>query len=73
MGYMGQPLKRREDKRFLVGKGHYVDDITLPDMVWCAFVRSPHAHAIIKNIDTQVAQRKPGVLKILMHKPVEKE
>ena len=68
MGYMGQPLKRREDKRFLVGKGHYVDDITLPDMVWCAFVRSPHAHAIIKNIDTQVAQRKPGVLKILVHK-----
>ena len=39
MGYMGKPLKRREDSRFLRGAGRYVDDITLSGMVWCGFVR----------------------------------
>jgi len=68
MGYMGQPLKRREDIRFLRGAGRYVDDINLPGMVWCAFVRSPHAHATIDGIDTADASKMPGVLKVLTHK-----
>ena len=67
MGYMGQPLKRREDNRFLRGAGHYVDDIALPGMTWCAFVRSPHAHAEIRGIDTSAAAAMPGVLKVLTH------
>ncbi len=67
MGYIGQRMKRREDFRFVQGNGKYVDDISLPNMVWCAFVRSPHAHAIIKGIDTRVAETMPGVLKILTH------
>ncbi|MEC7488190.1 MAG: xanthine dehydrogenase family protein molybdopterin-binding subunit [Pseudomonadota bacterium] len=67
MEYMGQPLKRREDFRFVRGKGRYVDDIKLAGMVWCAFVRSPHAHARITGVDTLSAGRLPGVLKILTH------
>ena len=67
MGYMGQPLKRREDNRFLRGAGHYVDDITLSGMTWCACVRSPHAHAEILGIDTSAAAAMPGVLKVLTH------
>ena len=64
MGYMGQPLKRREDQRFLQGAGRYVDDIVLPNMAWCAFVRSPHAHAEILGTDTSAASNLPGVLDI---------
>ncbi len=41
--YIGQPLRRREDVRFLRGKGLFVDDVALPGTAWCAFVRSPHA------------------------------
>ena len=43
-GYIGKPLRRREDARFVRGKGLYVDDVALPGLAWCAFVRSPHAH-----------------------------
>ena len=46
-GYIGKPLRRREDARFVRGQGLYVDDVVLPGLVWCAFVRSPHAHARI--------------------------
>lgn len=67
MGFMGQPLKRREDNRFLQGAGRYVDDIDLPNMAWCAFLRSSHAHADILGIDTQAAVSMPGVLKVLTH------
>lgn len=67
MGYMGQPLKRREDIRFLRGTGRYVDDIALPGETWCAFVRSPHAHAAINGIDTGTAAAMPGVLRVLTH------
>ncbi|NQU69340.1 MAG: xanthine dehydrogenase family protein molybdopterin-binding subunit, partial [Rhodospirillales bacterium] len=63
--YFGQPLRRREDQRFLTGAGNYVDDMTLPGMVFAAFVRSPHAHAIIGNIATARAAAMNGVLKVL--------
>src|SRR6516162_1344101 len=43
--YIGQPLRRREDYKFLTGKGRYVDDINLPGMLYLAILRSPHAHA----------------------------
>ena len=46
-GYIGKPLRRREDARFVRGQGLYVDDVVLPGLAWCAFVRSPHAHARI--------------------------
>ena len=60
--YIGKPLRRREDARFVQGQGCYVDDIALPNTAWCAFVRSPHAHARIKSIATDAAAAMPGVL-----------
>jgi len=45
--YVGQPLRRREDRRLLTGKGRYVDDIRVPGMLHVAILRSPHAHAVI--------------------------
>ena len=65
MGYIGQPLRRREDERFLRGKGNYVDDIKVPDCAWVAFVRSPHAHARIERLDTRAATQMQGVLRVL--------
>jgi aerobic carbon-monoxide dehydrogenase large subunit len=61
-GYIGRPLRRREDVRFVQGRGLYVDDVALPALAWCAFVRSPHAHARIRSISTRAAAARPGVL-----------
>jgi len=61
-GFIGRPLRRREDVRFVRGKGRYVDDIVLPGTAWCAFVRSPHAHARIRSISTAAARQRPDVL-----------
>ncbi|MGH9551259.1 MAG: xanthine dehydrogenase family protein molybdopterin-binding subunit, partial [Terriglobales bacterium] len=63
--YVGKPLKRREDVKFLTGRGHYVDDLSFPDMAYIAFVRSPHAHARIRRIGTEAARALPGVLRVL--------
>ena len=63
--YFGQPLRRREDARFLTGAGNYVDDMTLPGMAHMAFVRSPHAHALIGDLSTTRATSMPGVLGVL--------
>jgi carbon-monoxide dehydrogenase large subunit len=61
---MGAPIKRREDPRLLTGRGHYVGDFRLPDMVHAAFLRSPHAHARVRRIDVSEARKAPGVLAI---------
>jgi len=61
---IGQPLKRREDARFLTGAGQYTDDVVLPGQSYGVFVRSPYAHARIKSIDTAAAKAAPGVLAI---------
>ena len=63
--YFGQPLLRREDNRFLKGKGKYTDDIVLANMTFAAFVRSTHAYAKINSIDTKQAKAMPGVLAVL--------
>ena len=52
---IGQPVPRVEDARFLTGRGSYVDDLVFPGVLHCAFVRSPHAHARIRNIDARGA------------------
>ena len=62
---MGCKRKRVEDIRFVQGKGNYVDDLKLPGMLYGDFVRSPHAHARIKKIDTTKAKAVPGVLAVL--------
>jgi len=62
--YIGQSVKRREDDRFITGKGKYTDDIVLPGMTHLAFVRSPYAHAKIKSIDTKDAIAHQGVVAV---------
>ena len=57
---IGQPVRRYEDVRLLTGRGHYQDDNVLPRQAWCIFVRSPHAHALIRSIDTDAAKAAPG-------------
>ena len=63
--YVGKPLLRDEDYRFLRGEGQYTADIELPNAAWVAFVRSPHAHARIVNIDSDTSSAMPGVLTVL--------
>ena len=61
---IGQPLPRQEDLRLLRGRGHYAADHVMPNMVFAAMVRSPHAHARIKAIDTRAAKAAPGVVAV---------
>ncbi|MDP1533282.1 MAG: molybdopterin-dependent oxidoreductase, partial [Rubrivivax sp.] len=63
-GFIGQSVVRREDHRFLTGRGQYTDDITLQGQSYGVFLRSPHAHAKIKFLSTSVAAKAPGVLAI---------
>jgi aerobic carbon-monoxide dehydrogenase large subunit len=63
--YIGQPLKRREDFKFLTGRGRYVDDIKIPGVLHMAVLRSPHAHAAMKTIDLSSAKNAPGVRLVL--------
>jgi carbon-monoxide dehydrogenase large subunit len=58
---VGASVCRREDLRFVTGRGHYVDDVGLPGALHVAFVRSPHAHARIASIDCTCALQAPGV------------
>ncbi len=64
----GKSIKRREDPRFITGRGQYVDDVKLPGMTYAAFVRSPHAHARIKAIDVAAAKAHPGVVAVFTGK-----
>ena len=61
---IGASVRRKEDHRFLTGKGHYVDDIDRPGQAYAIFVRSPHAHATIKSVDTSAALAAPGVVAV---------
>jgi aerobic carbon-monoxide dehydrogenase large subunit len=64
-GFIGESIKRKEDDRFIQGKGNYVDDIVLPGMLHMSILRSPFAHARIKSIKTDAAQAVPGVVAIV--------
>ena len=61
-GLVGQSLRRREDERFLVGRGRYMADMAAPDALVLHMVRSPHAHARLVGIDAAAARALPGVL-----------
>ncbi len=65
VGGMGHPIKRKEDLRFIQGRGNYVDDVHLPGMVYGQVVRSPYAHARIKSINKDAALKSPGVLAVI--------
>ena len=62
---IGASVRRKEDQRFITGKGHYTDDINRPGQCHAYFLRSPHAHAKIKSIDGNAAAAMPGVLAVL--------
>ncbi len=62
---IGQSVHRKEDPKFLTGRGKYVSDMVLPRQTHAAFVYSPHAHADIKSIDTSAAEAAPGVVAVL--------
>jgi carbon-monoxide dehydrogenase large subunit len=62
---IGAAVRRKEDRRFITGTGHYTDDINRPGQAYAYFLRSPHAHATIKSIDTKTASKMPGVLAVL--------
>ena len=67
-GWIGRPLKRREDHRLLTGAGSYVDDLRPPGCVHVALLRSPHAHARIARLDVEAARRAPRVLLVVTGK-----
>jgi carbon-monoxide dehydrogenase large subunit len=62
---IGAAVRRKEDQRFITGKGHYTDDISRPGQAHAYFVRSPHAHARFKPIDTAEAAGTSGVVAVL--------
>lgn len=62
---IGARLKRKEDKRFITGKGRYTDDIKSINTYYAAFVRSPHAHARVTSIDSSALDDRDDVLAVL--------
>lgn len=70
---VGARVARKEDKRFITGKGRYVDDMVVPGMKHAVFVRSPHAHAKITGIDASEAEKMPGVIAVLNGKQLTED
>ena len=62
--YYGQSVPRREDRRFITGKGQYLDNLPVPGALHLVLVRCPYAHARIRGIDTSKAKAAPGVAAI---------
>jgi carbon-monoxide dehydrogenase large subunit len=62
---IGAAVRRKEDRRFITGTGHYTDDINRPGQACAYFLRSPHAHATIGSLDVKSAAKMPGVLAVL--------
>ena len=72
VGGMGHSVKRKEDPRFIRGKGEYIEDVNLPGQLWLDIVRSPYAHATIKGIDSSEALKVPGVAAVITGADLEK-
>ncbi len=70
--FIGKNLKRVEDPRLLTGNGQYIDDIVVPNMAHAAVLRSDHAHARIKRIDTSKARALPGVILVMTGEEAKK-
>ncbi len=69
--HIGEGFKRKEDYRFLTGAGNYTDDVVMANLSHAIFVRSPHAHAMIKSVDISTAEKMPGVIGIFSGKDIE--
>jgi carbon-monoxide dehydrogenase large subunit len=70
---LGDRMPRKEDGRFIRGKGHYVDDVRLPGMLHSAILRSPFAHARINSVDTSAALELPGVHAVITGKDLDEQ
>ncbi len=70
---IGQPVSRVEDPRLLRGRGRYIADVNLPDQAYAVVVRSPHAHAAIRSIDTSGALQAPGVVAVFTGEDVARD
>ena len=70
---IGDTPRRREDQRFLTGQGGYLDDLAFAGVARAVILRSPHAHAVIRGIDTAAARAMPGVLAVLTHADTEQD
>ena len=70
---IGSKVERKEDKKFLTGKGRYTADINLVNQTYAYFVRSPHARAKIINVDISKASKSPGVVKIFTGDDIARE
>ena len=63
--FVGQPIRRREDRRLLLGAGTYVDDLQPAGCLAVVFVRSPHGHARVTRLDARAARKAPGVVAVV--------
>lgn len=71
MGYIGESIPGLRNSRLAAGKGSFVDDIQLPGMTYAAVLRSPHAHARIRSIDSRAAERLPGVICVVTGREIK--
>jgi len=72
-GHVGRAMRRKEDPRLITGRASYVDDISLTNQLWAAWVRSPEAHAKIVSIDTSAAKALDGVVAVYTHEDLDME
>ena len=70
---LGESIKRREDPRLITGRGTYVDDVRLVGMTNMVLVRSPHAHANIRSVDTSAAESADGVVAVFTGAQLQEE
>ncbi|CUA83865.1 CO or xanthine dehydrogenase, Mo-binding subunit [Chelatococcus sambhunathii] len=71
--HIGAAVRRKEDQRFITGRGQYTDDLSRPGQAYAYFLRSPHAHAKIRSIDTAKAVAMPGVVAVLTGEDLAKD
>jgi carbon-monoxide dehydrogenase large subunit len=64
-GWVGQPLRRREDRTLVTGRGRFVDDLAVAGVAHLVLARCPHAHARVRSLDTGAAKRVPGVIAVV--------
>ncbi len=69
--FIGQPVLRKEDGDLLTGQARFIDNFTMPGMLWMAMVRPPYVHATIDSIDTSAAASMPGVVGVYTGKDLE--
>ena len=70
---IGASVRRKEDRRFLTGRGRFVADLALPGALWMHILRSPYAHARLRSIDTAAAQKLPGVVAVFTGADLEQD